>query len=179
MTASRTLTARSAWHAVPRHQVHRFAEIALAEAPALAEEIMGEIRREYPHLPVVLDDSGEPMALIGIRRAIEVFVRHLAQGDHSVGRPTVPPGVFQDFGRGEGLNGRSLDALQATYRMGVRMAWRRFAEIGQRLDIPRPPCTNSSTPATSTWTGWSTSRCGVTPRRRPGRRANGCGCSAG
>ncbi|MGA5185339.1 PucR family transcriptional regulator [Streptomyces griseoincarnatus] len=138
MTASRTLTARSAWHAVPRHQVRRFAEIALAEAPALAEEIMGEIRREYPHLPVVLDDSGEPMALIGIRRAIEAFVRHLAQGDHTVGRPTVPPGVFQDFGRGEGRGGRSLDALQATYRMGVRMAWRRFAEIGQRLDIPPP-----------------------------------------
>ncbi len=138
MTASRTMTARSAWHAVPRHQVRRFAEIALAEAPALAEEIMGEIRREYPHLPVVLDDSGEPMALIGIRRAIEAFVRHLAQGDHTVGRPTVPPGVFQDFGRGEGRGGRSLDALQATYRMGVRMAWRRFAEIGQRLDIPPP-----------------------------------------
>ncbi|NEC50375.1 PucR family transcriptional regulator, partial [Actinospica acidiphila] len=138
MTASRTLTARSAWHAVPRHQVRRFAEIALAEAPALAVEIMGEIRREYPHLPVVLDDSGEPMALIGIRRAIEAFVRHLAQGDRTVGRPTAPPDVFQDFGRGEGLNGRSLDALQATYRMGVRMAWRRFAEIGQRLDIPPP-----------------------------------------
>lgn len=138
MTAPRTLTARSAWHDVPRHQVRRFAEIALADAPALAEEIMSEIQREYPHLPVVLDDSGEPMALLGIRRAIEVFVQHLAQADYSVGRPTVPPGVFQDFGRGEGLNGRSLDALQATYRMGVRLAWRRFAEIGQRVDIPPP-----------------------------------------
>lgn len=138
MSAPRTLTARSAWHDVPRHQVRRFAEIALADAPALAEEIMSEIQREYPHLPVVLDDSGEPMALLGIRRAIEAFVRHLAQADYSVGRPTVPPGVFQDFGRGEGRGGRSLDALQATYRMGVRLAWRRFAEIGQRVDIPPP-----------------------------------------
>jgi hypothetical protein len=75
------------------------------------------------------------MALIGIRRAIEVFVGHL---ETSEGRPTVPPGVFQDFGRGEGYNGRSLDSLQAIYRLGVRLAWRRFAEIGQRVDIPPP-----------------------------------------
>ncbi|CAL9544882.1 helix-turn-helix domain-containing protein [Streptomyces sp. enrichment culture] len=134
----RTVTARSAWHDVPRHQVRRFAEIAMAEAPALAQEIMHEIRREYPHLPVVLDDSGEPMALIGIRRAIEVFVSHLEHADYSAGRPTVPPGVFQEFGRGEGLHGRSLDSLQAIYRLGVRLAWRRFAEIGQRIDIPPP-----------------------------------------
>src|SRR5919201_977723 len=73
--------------------------------------------------------------MAGIRRAIEVFVQHLEQSE---GRPTVPPGVFQEFGRGEGLHGRSLDSLQAIYRMGVRLAWRRFAEIGQRVEIPPP-----------------------------------------
>ncbi|MFD7815516.1 helix-turn-helix domain-containing protein [Streptomyces sp. NPDC059785] len=107
----------------------------MAEAPVLAEEILHEIRREYPHLPVVLDDSGEPMALVGIRRAIEVFVQHLETAE---GRPRVHPEVFQEFGRGEGLHGRSLDALQAIYRLGVRLAWRRFAEIGQRVEIPPP-----------------------------------------
>lgn len=130
-----TMTARSAWHDVPRPKVREFAAIAMAEAPALAEEILREIRREHPQLPLVLDESGEPMALVGIRRAIEVFVQHLETAE---GRPTVPPGVFQEFGRGEGLNGRSLDALQAIYRMGVRLAWRRLAEIGQRVEIPPP-----------------------------------------
>ncbi|CAL9436157.1 helix-turn-helix domain-containing protein [Streptomyces sp. enrichment culture] len=139
MTVHSTAVApRSAWHDVPRLQVRRFAAIALAEAPDLAQEIMREIRREYPHLPVVLDDNGEPMALVGIRRAIEVFVQHLESADHSAGRPTVPPDVFHDFGRGEGLGGRSLDSLQAVYRMGVRLAWRRFADIGQRVQIPPP-----------------------------------------
>ncbi|PWI07308.1 hypothetical protein DIZ27_29055 [Streptomyces sp. NWU339] len=138
MRAATTLPVRSAWRDVPRSQVHRFAEIAMAEAPALAEEIMSEIQREYPELPVVPDDSGEPMALIGIRRAIEVFVQHLERADYSAGRPTAPPGLFHDFGRGEGLHGRSLDSLQAIYRLGVRMAWRRLAEIGQRIDIPPP-----------------------------------------
>ncbi|CAL9582471.1 hypothetical protein SUDANB105_05056 [Streptomyces sp. enrichment culture] len=140
MTADRTatLTPRSAWHDVPRMQVRRFSAIALAEAPALAEEIMREIRREYPHLPVVLDENGEPMALVGIRRAIECFVQHLEHVHDAAGRPTVPPGLFENFGRGEGLNGRSLDSLQAIYRMGVRLAWRRFADIGQRVEIPPP-----------------------------------------
>ena len=54
---------RSAWHDVPRLQVRQFAALAMAEAPVLAEEILQEIRHEYPQLPVVLDDSGEPMAL--------------------------------------------------------------------------------------------------------------------
>lgn len=134
-TTSPAAPVRSAWHDVPRFQVRRFAELAMADAPTLAEEILSEIRREYPHLPVVLDESGEPMALVGIRRAIEVFVQHL---ETSEGRLSVPPGVFQEFGRGEGLGGRSLDSLQAIYRMGVRLAWRRFAEIGQRVDIPPP-----------------------------------------
>ncbi|MGW0709896.1 PucR family transcriptional regulator [Streptomyces sp. NPDC002643] len=141
VTAATTpVPARSAWHDVPRIQVREFAAIAMAEAPGLAEEILREIRREYPHLPLVLDDSGEPMALIGIRRAIEVFVQHLEiqHMETAGGRPRVPPGVFQEFGRGEGLNGRSLDSLQAIYRLGVRLAWRRFADIGQRVEIPPP-----------------------------------------
>ncbi|MGX2997387.1 PucR family transcriptional regulator [Streptomyces sp. JNUCC 64] len=127
--------ALSAWHDVPRTQVRRFAALAMAEVPVLAEEILGRIRHEYPHLPVILDDSGEPKSLVGIRRAIEIFIQHMETAE---GAPRVQPEVFQDFGRGEGLGGRSLDSLQAIYRLGVRLAWRRLAEIGQRVDIPPP-----------------------------------------
>ncbi|MFF2506969.1 PucR family transcriptional regulator [Streptomyces sp. NPDC058067] len=108
----------------------------MAEAPALAEDILREIRREYPHLPLVLDESGEPMALVGIRRAIEGFVQlQLADAED---RPRSHPAVFQEFGRGQSLHGRSLDSLQAMYRLGVRLAWRRLAELGQRALIPPP-----------------------------------------
>ncbi|MGW6605960.1 PucR family transcriptional regulator [Streptomyces sp. NPDC055036] len=133
-TAAR-VGARSAWHDVPRSQVRQFAALAMAEAPTLAEEILLEIRREYPHVPVIADDSGEPKSLIGIRRAIEIFVQHLETAED---RPRVHPEVFQDFGRDEGIGGRSLDSLQAIYRLGVRLTWRRLAEIGQRVDIPPP-----------------------------------------
>lgn len=126
---------RSAWRDVPPRQVREFAALALEEVPALAQDILREIRAEYPGLPVVLDDSGEPMALIGIRRALEGFVKEIASQE---GRPRYHLEVFQEFGRGEGLHGRSLDSLQAIYRLGVRLAWRRLAEIGQQIEIPPP-----------------------------------------
>ncbi|UNO42231.1 helix-turn-helix domain-containing protein [Streptomyces sp. MST-110588] len=127
--------ARSAWREVPRHQVRRFAARALEEVPSLAQEILREIRREFPQLPLVADENGEPRALTGIRQSLEHFVDHMTAG---LDRPLVHPRVFQDFGRGEGIHGRSLDALQAIYRLGVRLAWRRLAEIGQQVSIPAP-----------------------------------------
>ncbi|MDI3419827.1 helix-turn-helix domain-containing protein [Streptomyces luteolus] len=129
------MSARSAWRTVPRLKMARFADLAMDEVPRLADDILREIRREYPQLPVVLNDSGEPMALVGIRRALEVFVQQIA---HTEDRPRYHPEVFQEFGRGEGLHGRSLDSLQAIYRLGVRLAWRRLAEIGQLVEIPPP-----------------------------------------
>ncbi|MEU8685405.1 helix-turn-helix domain-containing protein [Streptomyces sp. NPDC048611] len=126
---------RSAWREVPPYQVRQFAALALEEVPALAQDILREIRRTYPQLPVIPDEFGEPRALVGIRQSLEHFVARLTAGPD---RPHVHPRVFQEFGRGEGLQGRSLDVLQAVYRLGVRLAWRRLAEIGQQVAIPAP-----------------------------------------
>ncbi len=38
--------------------------------------------------------------------------------------------VYRDLGRGELRQGRSLDALQSAYRIGARVAWRRWARAG-------------------------------------------------
>lgn len=126
---------RSAWREVPPYQVRQFAALALDEVPELAQDILREIRREYPQLPLVPDEFGEPQALVGIRQSLEHFVAHLTAGLDS---PHIHPRVFQEFGRGEGIQGRSLDVLQAIYRLGVRLAWRRLAEIGQQVAIPAP-----------------------------------------
>ncbi|MET7718954.1 helix-turn-helix domain-containing protein [Streptomyces sp. NPDC005407] len=130
------MAVRTAWRDVPRPRARKFASLAMAEVPALAQAILEEIRREYPGLPLAVDDSGEPMALIGIRGALEDFVDHLVvEENRPHGRQLE---VFQEFGRGEVLQGRSLDSLQAIYRLGVRLAWRRFSEIGQQVEIPPP-----------------------------------------
>ncbi|MBO1336844.1 CdaR family transcriptional regulator [Streptomyces sp. VRA16 Mangrove soil] len=132
-------TTRSAWCDVPRLQVKQFAALAMDEAPRLAQDILDEVRREFPGLPIVLDAAGEPLALIGIRRAIEGFVRRLTDVAATAPRPEDQlPSVFQEFGRDQNLHGRSLDSLQAMYRLGVKLAWRRLADIGQRLRIPPP-----------------------------------------
>ncbi|MFE7120140.1 helix-turn-helix domain-containing protein [Streptomyces sp. NPDC057654] len=125
----------SAWQDVPHPQIRRFSALALAEVPELAADILGQIRREFPNLALVPDDSGEPMALVGIRRALEHFVRQLTAEPERA--PAHPP-VFQEFGRGQMLHGRSLDSLQAIYRLGVKLAWRRLAEIGGQTGIPAP-----------------------------------------
>ncbi|MEU1280715.1 helix-turn-helix domain-containing protein [Streptomyces sp. NPDC005805] len=126
---------RTAWSEVPQSQVDRFASRVLAESGALADSILREIRLAFPHLRLVEDESGTPLALVGIRRAIEGFVQNLAAGAQT---PRVPPVMFQEFGRGEVRGGRSLDSLQAVYRLGMRLAWRRFAEIGQQVEIAAP-----------------------------------------
>ncbi|MFF8833377.1 helix-turn-helix domain-containing protein [Streptomyces sp. NPDC015131] len=126
---------RPAWADLPGRQVRDFADRALREVPALAREILDTICREHPRMPLLVDESGELVALVGIRRALEGFVQHLVRGS---GSPQLHLEVFQDFGRGEGQRGRTLDSLQAVYRLGVRLAWRRLAEIGHEARIPPP-----------------------------------------
>ncbi|WP_030544219.1 helix-turn-helix domain-containing protein [Streptomyces albus] len=127
------MEASSAWHDVPRERIQRFAERALEEIPELAQDILAAIQREYPGLVFVPDESGEPKALVAIRHALELFVEQMASGSD---RPRALLEMFQGFGRGEVAHGRSLDSLQGIYRLGVRLSWRRMAEIGQQVDIP-------------------------------------------
>ncbi|UQS29245.1 helix-turn-helix domain-containing protein [Streptomyces fradiae] len=127
------MEASSAWRDVPRERRARFAARALEQIPALAQDILAEIRREYPGLVFIADDSGEPKALVAIRHALELFVEQMATGSS---RPSSLPEIFRDFGRGEVAHGRSLDSLQGIYRLGVRLSWRRMAEIGQQAEIP-------------------------------------------
>lgn len=166
---------RSAWHDVPRPQVRRFAAIALAEAPDLAEEILREIRREYPNLPLVVDDSGEPMALVGIRRAIEVFVQHLETAE---GRPRVHPEVFQEFGRGEDCTGAASTRFRRSTGWASASPGAGSRRSGSGSRSRRRRCTSSSTRDTSTWTVWWINPYGVTPRPPPGRRGSACASSA-
>jgi hypothetical protein len=43
--------------------------------------------------------------------------------------------VYRALGRGELAEGRSLDALQAAYRLGARVAWRRYARVARRVGL--------------------------------------------
>ncbi|HXQ88040.1 MAG TPA: helix-turn-helix domain-containing protein, partial [Solirubrobacterales bacterium] len=49
--------------------------------------------------------------------------------------------VYVQLGRGEQRVGRTLDSLQAAYRIGARVAWRRIAAAGRRADLGAEPLT--------------------------------------
>lgn len=71
-----------------------------------------------------------------VHGAIEQALRQFLD---QIGRP-IPaqrPGreVYLDLGRGELRSGRSLDGLQLAYRIGARVAWRRFAAAARAAGV--------------------------------------------
>ena len=64
---------------------------------------------------------------LGIENALGRFVDLIEDptGDDGRGRA-----AYVNLGRGEMRAGRSLDALLSAYRLGSRLAWRRFVEAG-------------------------------------------------
>ncbi len=64
----------------------------------------------------------------GVRRSLQQFV-------DLVGRPremsAASREVYRELGRGEHRAGRGLDALQAAYRLGTRLSWRRFSAVAR------------------------------------------------
>ena len=65
---------------------------------------------------------------LGVENALGRFVDLIEDptGDDGRGRAT-----YVNLGRGEMRAGRSLDALLSAYRLGSRLAWRRFVEAGR------------------------------------------------
>lgn len=98
------------------------------ELPALAEEIVAAIRAEVA-------EYDRPMRGVfgrGIKTGVEDGLRRFllqASGRRGDG------GVYRGLGRGEHGAGRSLDALQAAYRIGARVAWRRLSVVAERSGV--------------------------------------------
>jgi hypothetical protein len=66
----------------------------------------------------------------GVQAALSHFLAEIETGG-PVGRR----GVYRALGQGEMRSGRSLDSLLTAYRIGARVAWRRFAAIGVRAGL--------------------------------------------
>jgi PucR C-terminal helix-turn-helix domain len=114
------------WSALPR----RLGDVLRPGLPALADEILAAIAEGVP-------EYDRPMRG-GFGRGIRTGVEQaLAQFVDLLGAPEAAPrgGVYHALGRGEHREGRSLDALQAAYRIGARVAWRRSGEAAARAGI--------------------------------------------
>jgi PucR C-terminal helix-turn-helix domain len=112
--------AEQPWHELPP-------EIAGVLRPVLAElsdEIIEAVRTVPAYARPLKGRFGE-----GIREGVREALRHFL-AEIEAGGPVARSDVYSALGRGEMRAGRSLDALLSAYRVGARVAWRRFAAAG-------------------------------------------------
>jgi hypothetical protein len=103
---------------------------------AVVEPVIGDVAEEITQaIAASIEAYREPMRGAfgrGVRVAIDVALRQFLD---QVGQPAAGarPGrdVYIGLGRGEYRAGRALDSLQAAYRLGARIAWRRISEVAR------------------------------------------------
>jgi hypothetical protein len=104
-----------------------------AELPSLADEIISEIRRSIPEYARSMDGPYGRALRLGVAESLKTFVDRVAD-------PSAPSGSRDEtcrrLGQFEAQEGRSLDALQAAYRLGCHVAWRRLMKLGLRANLP-------------------------------------------
>ncbi len=98
----------------------------------LAEETIAAIASEVPDYARAMEGAFGG----AVRRGVEVaFERFLALIEDPAAETGGARATYVDLGRGEYHAGRSLDALLAAYRVGARLAWRRFVEAGREAGL--------------------------------------------
>jgi PucR-like helix-turn-helix protein len=124
---------RTALEAEPwRRLAPRVAEVIEPEIPALTGEMLDTIGREVPEYARPLEGSFGRGIRVGVSEALRQFVALVRDPD--AGREQSRE-VYVALGRGEFRQGRSLDSLQAAYRVGARVAWRRLGTAGLRANL--------------------------------------------
>lgn len=98
------------------------------ELPALADEIIAAVSAEVPDYRRPIEGTFGRNLRVGVEEALRQFLTLMGSPESARGVGTE---VYVNLGRGEMQAGRSLDALQAAYRVGARVAWRRLARAGE------------------------------------------------
>jgi hypothetical protein len=111
----------------------QLAAIVRPELPDLAREIIAEIRSRIPEYARPMDGPYGHVLQVAVQRALASFFDWVAD-------PTAPRDqrdhLCRTLGQYEAREGRSLDSLQAAYRIGVHVSWRRVMSIGLRSGAP-------------------------------------------
>ena len=108
------------------------ADLIEPELKAVTAEILETIGREVPEYVRPLEGSFGRGVRTGVGEALSQFVALIREPDtgRGLGRE-----VYVELGRGELRQGRTLDSLQAAYRVGARVAWRHFARVGREAKL--------------------------------------------
>jgi hypothetical protein len=129
VSAVETFLSRRPWHDLPP----ALAPQLRTRLPELTTEMVQAIRREVrgyrqPIGSAVARDLAE-----AVRLAATQFTELIEEPD-APQHDYVPR--FRRLGRLEYLNGRGMDGLQAAYRIGARVACRRYADVARDAALP-------------------------------------------
>jgi hypothetical protein len=115
-------TDSEAWQALPVE----VADLIEPELDAVTAEILAAIAAGVPEYARPLEGSFGRGVRRGVSEALRQFVALIrdSEAGRGVGRE-----VYVELGRGELRQGRTLDSLQAAYRVGARVAWRRLSAV--------------------------------------------------
>jgi hypothetical protein len=108
------------------------ADLVEGEIDPITTEILESIAHEIPEYARPLEGRFGRGIRRGVEEALAQFVALIRDPDagREAGRE-----VYLALGRGEQRAGRTLDSLQAAYRIGARISWRRFADACGRAGV--------------------------------------------
>jgi hypothetical protein len=112
------------------------ADLIEGEIEPITAEILASIAHEVPEYARPLEGRFGRGIRRGVEEALAQFVALIRDPD--AGRDSGRE-VYLALGRGEQRVGRTLDSLQAAYRIGARVAWRRFADACRRAGVGAEP----------------------------------------
>jgi hypothetical protein len=102
-----------------------------AELSDLGEDIIGAIAAEVPAYARPLEGRFGRGVRAGVAEALRRFLAIVDGGPEDPRDVAASRDVCVGLGHGEFHAGRSLDNLLAAYRVGARVAWRRFADAAR------------------------------------------------
>ncbi|TDC89140.1 PucR family transcriptional regulator [Actinomadura sp. 7K507] len=110
----------------------RLAVMMRPELPSLSKEIIQEVRKSIPEYGRPMQGPYVEALRVGVERALTDFVEQVAN-------PRAPRERYREtyrrLGRFESQEGRTLDTLQAAFRIGAQVAWRRIMKVGPRRHL--------------------------------------------
>jgi len=113
------------WHDLPPEVV----TVLRPELDGAADEIIEAVATVPAYARPLEGPFGD-----GIRDGVYEALRHLL-AEIEAGGSVERRDVYRGLGRGEMRAGRTLESLLAAYRIGARVAWRRFSAAGVRAGL--------------------------------------------
>jgi PucR-like helix-turn-helix protein len=111
----------------------QLAALMQPELPQLVREIISEIRERIPEYARPMDGPYGQALRAGVQQALTSFFDSIADPSTRLDQRDQ---LCRKLGQFEALEGRSLDSLQAAYRIGVHVGWRKVMDVGLACGAP-------------------------------------------